>query len=368
MQNSRKLGLQVVFMLLAIVVSLLLSAMLTLFIGRNPLVVFQQVWEGAFSNITRVAGVFNFWIPLTLASLGLIVTFRAGLWNIGVEGQIMFGAVFASGVAIFLPVPSFIRVPIEIIAAVFGGMLWALLVGVLKTHFGVHEIFGGVALNAIANAITNYLVAYLWSSPGGNARDIGPFDQAARLQIFSNAFPTNLTMIVITLTTVAITVVILRGTRWGLELKASGKNPRSALLLSVPIKRTSLSAFAFCGALAGLVGSYRVMFTYGTLRSLASGGIGFLGILVVLLSSIQALWVPFVSFTFAAMMFGSTHLRLLMGLDTSLTKTLQGILVLLAILSRGVLARTITRRIKRGLTPDTKTDLSLTRAKTQSND
>lgn len=354
MQNSRETGLQVVFMLLAIVVSLLLSAALILLIDRNPIDVFERVWEGAFSSSSRVAGVFNFWIPLTLATLGLVVTFRAGLWNIGVEGQIMMGAVFAGGVAIFVPAPAVIRVPLAIIMAVVGGMLWGLLVGVLKTRLGVHEIFGGVALNFIAINISSYLITNLWSPPGGNALDTGPFDPAARLQTFSDAFPTNVTMIVLTLLLAVITVLALRGTRWGLELKAAGKNPRSALLLGVPTEQTSLSAFVFCGALAGMAGAYRVLFTYGTLRPLASGGIGFLGILVVLLVSIRALWVPLVTFAFAALMFGSTRLRVSMGLDASLAKALQGLLVLLVILSSGLRARLAERRSQP--TPETDTE------------
>lgn len=358
MQNSRETGLQFLFVSLAIVVSLLLSAALILAIGRNPLEVFERVWEGAFSSTSRVAGVFNFWIPLTLASLGLVVTFRAGLWNIGVEGQIMMGAIFASGVAIFVPAPAVIRVPLAIIASVIGGMLWGLLVGVLKTRLGVHEIFGGVALNAIANVITNYLVANLWAPPGGNALDTGPFDEAARLHTFSEAFPTNITMIVITAALAVITVIALQGTRWGLELKATGKNPRSALLLNVPTEQTSLSAFVFCGALAGLAGAYRVLFTYGTLRPLVSGGIGFLGILVVLLVGIRALWVPLATFAFAALLFGSTRLRVSMRLDASLAKALQGLLVLLVILSGGLRARFSESRASPGTTSDDETETS----------
>ena len=338
-QQNANLATQFAFTALAIAASLLLSAGLIVLIGREPLEVIEKVWEGAFSSTSRVAGVFNFWIPLTLSSIGLVVTFRAGLWNIGVEGQMMMGAVFASGVALFVPAPGIIRVPLALLASVVGGMLWSVLAGVLKTRLGVHEIFGGVALNAIANVFANFLVANLWSPPGGNALDTGPFDEAARLPSFSEDFPTSVTMIVLTLMLSAVVVFALRGTRWGLELKATGKNPRSALLLGVPTERTSLSAFAVCGALAGLAGAYRVLFFYGTLRPLASGGIGFLAILVVLLVSNQALWVPLVAFIFGALLFGSTRLRVSLRLDASLAKTLQGVLVLLVILSNGLRAR-----------------------------
>ncbi len=339
MLKSRETGTQVMFAGLAVLASLALSAVLVGAVGRNPIEVFQTVWAGAFSSASRVAGVFNFWIPLTLAGLGLVVTFRAGLWNIGVEGQVMFGAIFATWVALFVPAPAIVRVPLALVFSVMGGMLWGVLVGLLKTRLGVHEIFGGVALNAIANVITNYLVGNRWSPEGGNALDTGPFDDAARLPAFSDDFSTSIAMIVLVVVISVALVLMLRGTRWGLELKATGKNPRSALLLGVPTERVSLSAFAFCGALAGLAGAYRVLFFYGTLRPLASGGIGFLAILVVLLVGYRALWVPFITFVFGAMMFGSTRLRVTMGLDASLAQVLQGVLVLLVMLSSGLRSR-----------------------------
>lgn len=350
MQN-RAVGTQILFVLLPIAASLLISALLVLMVGRNPLEVAQTIWEGAFNGPRRVAGVVNFWIPLTLAALGVVVTFRAGLWNIGVEGQMMFGAIFATWVAIFLGegraftlfgaeitlgAPGFMVLPLAAGAAIIGGMLWALLVGALKTYLGVHEIFGGVALNAVANVITNYLVGNAWSPEGGSALDTGPFVENARFGTFTDDFPTNMTMVVFTLVCAVAITALLQGTRWGLELKATGANPRSALLLGVPTERTALSAFLVCGALAGLAGAYRVLFTFGTLRPLVSGGIGFLAILVSLLVSHQAIWVALVTFGFAALLFGSTRLRVVMRLDASLAQVLQGVLVLLVLLSNGL--------------------------------
>jgi simple sugar transport system permease protein len=350
MQN-RAVGTQILFVLLPITASLLISALLVMMVGRNPVEVAVTIWEGAFDGPRRIGGVFNFWIPLALATLGVVVTFRAGLWNIGVEGQMMFGAIFATGAAIFLgegrafnlfgaeislSVPGFMVLPLAIVAAMLGGMFWALVVGLLKTRLGVHEIFGGVALNAVANVFTNFLVGNAWSPEGGSALDTGPFVESARLGTFTDDFPTNMTMIIFTLVCAVVITVLLRGTRWGLELKATGANPRSALLLGVPTERTALSAFLVCGALAGVAGAYRVLFTFGTLRPLVSGGIGFLAILVSLLVSHQAIWVALVTFGFAALLFGSTRLRVVMRLDASLAQVLQGGLVLLVMLSNGL--------------------------------
>ena len=117
-------------------------------------------------------------------------------------------------------------------------------------------------------------------------------------------------MIALVIAAFFIVMVMLNATRWGLNLKAVGANMRSALLLGVATERTSLSAFLVCGALAGIAGSYRVLFTFDNLRPLASGGIGFLGLLVVLLLSIRLLWVPLIAFAFAAILTGSTRLQI----------------------------------------------------------
>jgi simple sugar transport system permease protein len=315
-------------------------------VGRDPFEVAQRIYEGAFRNQRSFAGVLNFFIALTLVSLGLVVTFRAGLWNIGVEGQMMMGAIFAS----ILPMaflqsenlnaedfaPS-ILLTASIVLAMIGGMFWGAVVGFLKIRLGINEIFGGVALNALANVFSIYLISGPWEPDiGGIAQGTEPLPDPTLFPQISTDFPTSRFALVIVLVSVVGITLLLNGTRWGLNLKATGKNARSALLLGVPTERVSMSAFVVCGALAGIAGSYRVLSTYDSLRPLASGGIGFLGLLVVLLVSIKALWVPLVSVIFAAILSGSTRLRISLQLDSSLASVLQETLVLLMLLANGV--------------------------------
>jgi general nucleoside transport system permease protein len=338
--KNRSLAVQVGLTVVPILFSLLITGLLILAVNADPREVFEKVWEGAFRDSRSFAQVINFWIPLTLVSMGLIVTFSAGLWNIGVEGQMMMGAVFATWAALTLNLPQVILVPIEILLAMLGGALWAGLAGVLKTRLGVHEIFGGVALNALANVLSIFLISGPWQPPeGGSVRATPPFADNALLPPMSEEFDVSLLMLVIVGVSIFAVVLVLRGTRWGLQLKATGKNPRSALLLGVPTERSALTAMMVCGMLAGIAGSYRVLFTYDSLRPLVSGGIGFLGLLVVLLVSNQGLWVPIVSFAFAAILAGSTRLKVATGLDASLAGVLQGFLVLMVLLFNGLRQR-----------------------------
>ncbi len=340
MKNPKNVAIQLLFMLIPIAISLLIGALLVGGVGRDPIEVVETLWKGAFSDSRKLGGVINFWIPLMLVSIGLVVTFRAGLWNIGVEGQMMMGALFASWGAQFILMDesmSFLLNVILILLSALGGMFWAFIVGVFKIRLGVNEIFGGVALNALINVISIYMISGPWQpSIGGSAQGTEPFPTPALLPEYSREFPVNIFMIVLVIVLFVVVYGMLNATRWGLNLKAVGKNMRSALLLGVPTERTSMSAFLVCGALAGIAGSYRVLFTFDNLRPLSSGGIGFLGLLVVLLLSVRLLWVPLVAFAFSAILTGSTRLQISLKLDSSLAGVLQGLMVLLVILFQGV--------------------------------
>ncbi len=343
MTRNRTL-LQIGFAILPILISLAITALLVLAVGSEPGAVFQSVWEGAFRTSNSFATVVNFWIPLTLCSLGLIITFTAGLWNIGVEGQMGMGAVFATWAALFVTLPQPAQIALEIVLAMLGGALWAALVGFLKTRLGVHEIFGGVALNSLASVVTIYLVTGPWSPPGGSSKQsTAPFVDNSLLPQLSTEFPVNLFMLILVFVAIAAVVLVLRGTRWGLELKATGKNARSALLLGVPTTRSAITALMVCGALAGIAGSYRVLFIYDSLRTLVSGGIGFLALLVVLLVAVRALWTPFIAFAFAVILAGSTRLKIALQLDQSLAGVLQGLIVLCVLLTNGLRQRVLER-------------------------
>jgi ABC-type uncharacterized transport system permease subunit len=315
-----------------ILAALLFVAGLLLIFGASPVEAFGAMWEGAFGNQDNFLSVAAFWIPLLLSSAGLLVAFTAGLWNIGVEGQIVMGAIAASWVALSMHAPGPILILCEVLAAMLAGGLWAGLAGILKTRGGVHEIFGGLALNNLAIILTNYLISGPWQPPeGGSFRGTTPFQDAALLPRFAESRFAPISL-VFALVALAAVFVILRGTTWGLKLKALGKNPRSAFLLGVSSEREALLSLIFCGALAGLAGSVRVLSWFDSLRQSISGGIGFLALLVVMLASYQTLWVPFIAFFFSAVLNGSITLQLRTQLHSSLGGILTATMVLFVLL------------------------------------
>ncbi len=323
-----------------ILLGLVLTTLALVAVGADPWRAYRVMWEGAFGNPIKVSNVILAWVPLLLASVGLLITFTAGLWNIGIEGQIVFGAIFTAWAARSLDLPAPVLIPVLFLAGALGGALWALLAGVLKVYGRVHEIFGGLGLNFIATGTTLYLILGPWARTGiASTSGTELFRPAAWLPTLPGGMAVGPIEIIVALGSLAIVYFALRGTLWGLKLKAIGKNMRSAFWLGVPTNRYMLAAFALCGVFAGMAGTVQAIGVWHRLIPSVSGGYGYLGILVVLLSGFRAVGLPFVAFFFAAVTKGSVSLPLDMQLDSALGGVLQGIIVLLVVLSQGVRAR-----------------------------
>jgi ABC-type uncharacterized transport system permease subunit len=332
----------------AILAAIILSLLLLLIIGASPFDAFSLILSGAFGSPGRIAYVMTAWAPVLLCSAGLLVTFTAGLWNIGIEGQVVMGAVFATGLIQTLQ-SSFPPVVVLILAALFGllgGALWAILVGALRLYGNVNEIFGGLGLNFIAGSLTVYLVLGPWKRPGiGSTSGTQPFPPSLWLPSFKG-FQVSPIEVLLGLIAIFFIAVLLRGTYFGLRLKAIGKNIRSAFLMGISTERHILSAFALCGALAGLAGWVLVIGTSArhNLFPLISSGYGFLAILVVLLANFSAFWSVPISLFFAAIGMGSLQLSLERQLDSSLGGVIQGMVVLAILITTGLRPKMSRRR------------------------
>jgi simple sugar transport system permease protein len=324
--------LQRIWPALPILATLVFTTGLLLLFHASPIVAFGAMWEGAFGTSERFLSVVAFWIPMVFCSAGLLLTFKAGLWNIGIEGQIILGAIGATWVALTLQLPPIVQIPLELLAAMAGGALWAAIAGWLKTRGGVHEIFGGLALNNLAIILTNYLISGPWQPPeGGSFRGTVPFRPESLLPLFNNSRFSPLSLVLVAIA-FGFVVLALRNSTWGLKLKALGRNPRSAFLLGVSSNREAMLAMMFCGALAGLGGAVRVLSWFDSLRQSISGGIGYLALLVVMLAGYRLLWTPLVAFFFSAVLNGSIVLQLRTQLHSSLGDILTGVMVLFVLL------------------------------------
>jgi simple sugar transport system permease protein len=329
-----------IFPLLAgVILALVIIAIVLGIENANLSEVWKALYEGAWQDDGKRVRVIKNLLPLLLCSTGLLLTFTAGLWNIGIEGQMSMGAVGAALIAMFVRADSKgTQIFLEFAVASVAGAAWALLAAILKTRGGVNEIFGGVALNFIASLFTAFLLAGPLAPPtGATGSRTAPFDEFTLLpaKIIERSH-LSYTAIGIVVVTFVLVVLILSFSRFGLQLKAIGKNYDSAKALGIPTERNMWLAMAMCGAIAGLAGTILVIHPpTGQLQSNASGGIGFLALLVVLLASIRPALVPVIAFVFAFLSTGAQRVESSLNIDSSLIEVLQGILVLAVLLFDG---------------------------------
>ena len=349
MLKSKSFWTNLGFQVAAVVLALLFTTLVLLLAGAPPLEAYRNILVGSIGSTTKISDVLVSWIPLMLATTGLLVTFSAGLWNIGIEGQITLGAIFSTWLIRLLQnssLPAPLILTLAILAGMLGGALWAALAGALKTFGGVNEIFGGLGLNFVATALTIYMVFGPWKRPGtGSMSGTEPFPRALWLPTLPG---TNLSLWALGLSILAIVAIyiLLRGTHFGLRLKAVGRNPKAAFLMGVPTWQYSMFAFLLCGALAGLAGAIQVTGLRHNLLPNISNGYGFLGLLVAMLVNYQAAWAAPVAFFFAALNTGSVQLQISYKLDSSFAGVLQSLLVLLVLLGEGARQRFVKKNLE----------------------
>jgi general nucleoside transport system permease protein len=330
---SRTFGYQLV----AIAAALLLILVIIVLAGGNPIQVLVGITSGALGNPDRIGRVLATFVPLLLCTCGLLFTFTAGLYNLGIEGQIAFGAIAATFALrlteTILPAP--LAILLAIMIGGLGGVVWGLLAGVLNVYGRINEIFAGLGLNFVADGLALYLIFGPWKKEGvASMSGTEPFAESLWLPTIANteASPVALAIAAIVF---AITLVVLRGSYFGLQLRAVGQNLRASYVLGVPSVRQLLSAFAICGGMAGLAGALQVLAIFHRLIPSVSSNLGFLALLVAMLIGFNTWLMLPVAFFFSALNVGSLQLPLALNLESSLSGVIQGMLVLAVILGRG---------------------------------
>lgn len=325
--------------LIALALAFGVVSLILISVDASPTDAYRNMFNGSFGEMRKFAEVLVAFVPLLLVTAGLLVTFSSGLWNIGVEGQVVLGAIATTWVfRYFLESdlhPTFIII-LAILGGMFGGAIWASFTGILKVFGGVNEIFGGLGLNFVATALTIYLIFGPWKRPGvASMSGTVPFPDEFSLPLWEN-LRISPWALGIALAGIVIIYFLLQGTYFGLRLKAVGKNFRAAYLLGIPTWQYSMYSFLVCGALAGVAGAVQVAAVYHRLIPSISSGYGYLGLMVAMLINYQAIWAIPVALFFAALNIGSIQLPILMKLDSSLSGVLQGVLVLFVLLAAGV--------------------------------
>jgi len=316
--------------LVAIVLTMLAGSALFAALGTNPA---QGLSVFIVAPLTSLRGLSELALkatPLALCGLGLAVCFRANVWNIGAEGQLIAGAIVGGGIALLATVESprisFVWV---LLGSMAGGALWASITAWLRDRFNANEILVSLMLVYVAQQLISWLVQGPWRDPNGHGfPQTELFAAAARLPILFEGSRLHVGA-VLALTVAAAIWWLLARSVIGFQLKVVGLAPRAALYAGFSSRRSLWIVLLLSGALAGLAGGLEVAGPIGQLTSTISPGYGFAAIIVAFVGRLHPVGVILASLLMALFYIGGELAQSRLGLPSALTGVYQGLLLFL---------------------------------------
>jgi ABC-type uncharacterized transport system permease subunit len=297
---------------LVILLAFSLFGAILLISGKDPIQSYKDIITHTLGSAYGFSEVIVAMIPTLITALAVAVPSRVGLINVGGEGQLYIGAAFATwGALTFRDHPAWILLPLMMLLGMLGGALWALVPGYLKAVGLVNETITTLLLNSVAPKIVGFLIFGFWHSPMDTVKTSN-FSPAARLPTFLG------TRIHLGLAFGLILLIafwlLMKNTRWGLEMRAIWGNPQAAQRNGIPVKTYWITMMCVGGAIAGLAGMAQVSGFYGVLLLNFSRGLGFMGFLVCWLAGGNPAGILLLSFVVAIITTGGNLLQLTRGL------------------------------------------------------
>jgi simple sugar transport system permease protein len=337
-------GISIMMSLGAVLAALLTTVFLLLVTGSDPIDAMKGIADGSISSPYAISSSIEKAVPRLLAALGIALALRAGLYNIGAEGQIYIGGIAAAYVAVISGLTGPAALILALLAAFAAGAVWGAIPGVLRVKRGVSEVITSLMLVYVAIRLTNYLLEEHWLVEGSTypATDIVPPGTA--LPIIWQDTVLNLGAI-IAVACVPIIAFVMRRTTFGLRLFAIGGNVRAAAASGTNVGRNMIYAMAFSGALAGVAGAMEVVGVRGQLLEGFSNNYGFDAIAIALLGRLNPYGILAAALLFGALDAGGTGLQATGGADlpAGIVPTVLGFAMIYVLIGLGA-SQVIARR------------------------
>jgi ABC-type uncharacterized transport system permease subunit len=353
------------FQLLAPVASLLIAAVL----GVLVILIVQQnwgdvadvadaMWSYGLFNRNSLAFILGRATPLIFAGLAVAIAFKAGLFNIGVEGQYAIGALAAGYVGYQLSAPTVIHLPLTILAGMAGGLIWAAVPALLKVYRGAHEVISTIMMNFVANAVLLYLLSGALKDPnqrGAIAQQQTPqvesTAQVGSMVPFFNSIGFDFRgsaplswFFVLAIVAAVLYALTVRRTRFGFELRVLGTNPRAAEPAGIRGNAMILKAMLLSGAVAGLAGLQDVLAIDDRMKLDYIRGYGFTAIAIALLGRNSGLGIVAAALLFSFLDRASSGIGLSTDVPKEVTDILKGVIILTIVIAYELVRRMTARR------------------------
>lgn len=313
--------------------------------GLDPLSSFQAILDNAVGSKFAIQHSLLQALPLTLCALGVAVAYRAGLFNLGGEGQILMGALGAVGIALLFPdAPGVVMLPAALLCGMVAGCLWGGIAGALRARLGLSELIVTIMLNFVAFWIVSYLIRHPLQDPGGAGYpQTAKIAESFRLETIGGVLPAG--VIVLALAVAAVWLLLERS-RAGLELKDIGEGESAARFAGVRVERRLLLAMALAGMLGGLGGAVELTGNQYRLSDFFTPGWGYAAIAIALIGRGSAFGTLGAGLLIGALRSGIDGAQGAAGIPESVAEIVQGTAVLFLIVAN---ADVVVNAMKKGL-------------------
>lgn len=336
--------LDVAAFLAAVGLALLVGAFALVIAGMPVWQTYGSMFAGSLGSLFGLQSSIGFAVPIAFCALAAAVAFRAQVWNIGGEGQLLLGALGTTVAALYIPVPGPLMLPAVILAASVAGALWGLIPALLKVWLGVNEVLSSLMLNYVALLWIDYLVFGPWKDPAMAGWPYSrPFPPGALLPEFGTS-GLNLSL-PLAVAAAGVFAVLFRYSRWGFETTVIGRSHAAARYAAIDVARKTVQVMLVSGAVAGLAGLGEVSGAAGRLYHM-SPGYGYIGILVSWLASHNPLLIPFAALFYGVLIQGGAALQIAQ-VDPSLVRILQAAIILFALAALTLARRYRLARVER---------------------
>jgi ABC-type uncharacterized transport system permease subunit len=312
-----------------------LFAIVLLIFGKNPVRAYADILSSTLGSVYGFSEVLVKMIPLILTAVAVAVPSKIWLINVGGEGQLYIGALFATwGALNFSSLPAWILLPLIFVLGFFGGGLWASISGILRARGWVSETISTLLLNYVAILLVNFFVFGPWKDPeSANYPQTAPFPDAATLPAFGGT-RVHLGFIFAVCFLILFYFVLSR-TRWGLEMRAIGGNPEAARRNGIPLARYIVLLMFIGGGIAGLAGMSEVSAIQGQLRPNLSPGYGFAGFLISWMAGGDPLGIVAAAFLLSIIGAGGDILQMTQAIPGSVVNILMALILFVVLARRG---------------------------------
>jgi len=311
---------------LAVILAFIMVAILLLSTGRNPIQAFGYFIRGAFGTVYNFADTVSRVIPLLIAAIAFIIGAKCSVFNVGIEGQLLLGALTSAVIGFGLDLPKAIHLPLMLLAGALAGGLYALIPAWLKVYRKVNEILSTIMLNYPAFFFTHYIVLNV--TPLEGVIPATPFIKDTAK--FVNIFPgTRLHAgVIVTILVVILANFLLKKTSLGYEMRAVGLNQEAARFHGIPVEKRMMLAFFLSGCLAGLAGAVEVAGVHYRYLDQFSPGYGYDSITVAMVGLMNPFGAIFSATLFGALKTGIVDMAVFAEIPRQLVTLINGIVVL----------------------------------------